>query len=150
MTPPFLLSVFVLFPLTGGGFFGLLYGAGILPTLGSFILHAVYGLMMVTLYESPEGLSYGAIQQNGQKLKTPATNYGHAVTGIVYGSVIGASVAASLWFLMRDNITVPGLPLEFTFMAMTFFFSAMGLLIGFWTGAPVRGNVVELETATLS
>jgi hypothetical protein len=150
LTPPFLLSVFVLFPLTGGGFFGLLYGAGILPTLGSLVLHVVYGLMMVGLYEGPEALSYGASQQNRFKLGTPPTNYGHAVIGIVYGSIIGATVAACLWFLLRDTVVIPGLPLEFTFMALTFFFSAMGLLIGFWTGAPVRGNRGRPEPAVVA
>lgn len=48
------------------------------------------------------------------------------------------TLACAMWFLLRENLIVPGLPLEFSFMAMIFFFSSMGLLIGFWTGTPVR------------
>ena len=119
----------------------MLYGAGILAAAGSLVLHAVYGMMMIGLYENRETLSYGAGQSShSSRREVPRTQYRDAVTGIIYGTAIGATIAAGLWFLLQDSLAVPGLPFEFTFMAMTFFFSAMGLLIGFWTGAPVRRN----------
>ena len=137
LTPPFLASVFLLFPLTGGGFFGMEYGAGLLPGLGSLVLHAVYGFTMIGLYEKAGALSFGMVQNRGLA-GPPRAHHRHAAHGILYGTVVGAPLACVMWFLMRESLTVPGLPLEFSFMAMIFFFSSMGLLIGFWTGTPAR------------
>ncbi|MFA5506931.1 MAG: hypothetical protein WC314_15855 [Vulcanimicrobiota bacterium] len=142
MTPPFLASVLLLYPLTGGGFFGLEYGAGMLPVVGSLVLHAVYGITMVGLYEKVGSLSHGMSQRSGRPL--PRTSYWHAATGILYGAFIGMAVAASLWFLVRDSLVVPGLPLEFTLMALVYFFSTAGLLVGFWTGNPMRRKAPTL------
>jgi len=137
MTPPFLASIFLLFPLTGGGFFGMEYGAGILPAVGSLALHAVYGFTMIGLYEKAHVLSFGLTQNRGLA-GPPRARHWQAANGILYGTVLGATLACAMWFLLRENLIVPGLPLEFSFMAMIFFFSSMGLLIGFWTGTPVR------------
>lgn len=138
---PFLLSIFVLFPLSGGGLFGLGYGAGLLPGIGSFVLHAVYGITLVGLYEKIDLMSSDMQQSDGLHSSSPRPNLQHAVIGILGGSAIGMTVAAAFWFLGRDSFAVPGLPVEFTFMALVFFFSSMGLLIGFWTGVPARSNV---------
>jgi hypothetical protein len=47
---PAVLSVIVFLPLVGGGVFGAAFNAGPLPTLGNFILHAVYGVVLGELY----------------------------------------------------------------------------------------------------
>lgn len=137
MTVPFLASVFVLFPLTGGGFLGLQYGAGLLPAAGSLILHAVYGATMVGLYEKMGTLSQNLVNEPA---RTPGrrASMRYAAGGILYGCAAGFTVAVCAYFLGGQSLQVAGLPNDFTFMSLIFFFSAMGLLVGFWTGAPAK------------
>lgn len=131
MLIPFLLSILVLFPLTGGGLFGLDYGAGILPALGSLMLHGVYGLTLVGLYEK---IDHAYAGEPGDDFARTTVSHQKASVGILLGAGLGLIVSAGYGFLGADIQTVAGLPRDFLFMAIIFFCSAMGLLIGFWTG----------------
>jgi hypothetical protein len=53
---PWLFSLAVFLPLVGGGILGLALGAGPLPVLGNFVLHAVYGAILGTVYGSADSV----------------------------------------------------------------------------------------------
>jgi hypothetical protein len=144
MAVPYLFSIFVLFPLTGGGMFGLEYGAGLLPGVGSAVLHAVYGVTMVGLYEKLGGFSQN-LAAEPQHAPSRRASMKHASAGIVLGSAVGLTAAFCIYFLLDGGLRVAGLPYNFTIMTLVFFCSSMGLLIGFWTGAPARRITVHAQ-----
>jgi uncharacterized protein DUF6789 len=53
---PWLFSLAVFMPLVGGGILGISLGAGPLPILGNFVLHAVYGAILGTVYGTAESV----------------------------------------------------------------------------------------------
>jgi hypothetical protein len=53
---PWLFSLVVFMPLVGGGLLGMSLGAGPLPVLGNLILHAVYGVVLGTVWGSAESV----------------------------------------------------------------------------------------------
>ena len=83
---PWLLSVVVLLPLLGGGFLDFGLGVGPLPIIGNFVVHAVYGVVLGTIY----GLSArGGANANGLELKRDNTAERGAALGIMAGAVVG-------------------------------------------------------------
>jgi hypothetical protein len=136
-----LLSAVIFFPLMGAGFFALQLGAGLLPVLGSLILHLAYGGVLGLIY-SPYLASFGVnamAQHPGavphQLSSTPSEKA--AAKGILGGAALGSLLVGVAWLLGQgDSMTVSGLPLDYTLMAVVFFFTTVGMLIGFWTGAP--------------
>lgn len=142
-----LLSGVVFFPLVGAGFFAMGLGAGILPIVGSLVLHLAYGLTLGAVY-SPAlarmGVNVGAqhaVDADGHTV-LPAGGSPNAekaaAMGILGGSAIGAAVAGIVWLAVGPGKTaiMPGLPLDYALMAVIFFCVGVGLLIGFWTGVP--------------
>ncbi len=100
---PWLLSVVVLLPLLGGGFLGFGLGAGPLPLIGNFVLHAVYGVVLGTIY----GLSaIGGADANGLELKRDNTAERGAALGIMAGAVVGglAGLGISLFAGAADGV----------------------------------------------
>ncbi len=98
---PWLLSVVVLLPLLGGGFLGFGLGAG--PLIGNFVLNAVYGVVLGTIY----GLSAsGGANANGLELKRDNTAERGAALGIMAGAVIGgiAGLGISLFAGAADGV----------------------------------------------
>ncbi len=83
---PFLLSLFVFFPIAGIGFFGSGISAGPLPALGSLILHLVYGALLGTLYGV--GAHSGISSAFGESEAAEAAERG-AMIGIIGGLIIG-------------------------------------------------------------
>ena len=83
---PFLLSLFVFFPIAGIGFFGSGISAGPLPALGSLILHLVYGAILGALYgvEAHSGLSSAFGESEAAE-----TGERGAMIGIGAGLIIG-------------------------------------------------------------
>lgn len=136
-TELWLLSAIVFFPAMGAGFFGLGLGAGVLPVAGSLILHLVYGLMLGLVY-SPALMKWHVTPQaqRGTVPDNSASAEKAAALGILAGAGVGVvTVAAALVVIGARSISVGGLPVDYTLMAIVFFCTAMGMLIGFWTGA---------------
>ncbi len=100
---PWLLSIFILLPLLNGGFLGFGLGAGPLPIIGNFVVHAVYGMALGTIY----GLSaMGGGDANGRELTTNNTAERGAALGIATGAVVGgvAGLGISLFAGAADGV----------------------------------------------
>lgn len=136
-----LLSAVVFFPLVGAGFFAMSLGAGVLPVTGSLILHLSYGATLGLVY-SP-ALSHLTLNSEAQHANAPAYNGASmhaekaAAMGILGGTAVGVLLAGLVSAVMGEpGLAVAGLPAGYTIMAMVFFCIGMGMLVGFWTGAP--------------
>jgi hypothetical protein len=64
---PWAFSLAVVLPLVGGGLFGMNLGAGPLPIIGNLVLHAVYGLILGTVYGSAESVFDRPSHQGGSE-----------------------------------------------------------------------------------
>lgn len=148
-----LLSAVVFFPLVGAGFFALALDAGVLPVAGSLFLHLAYGVTLGLVY-SPAlaNLRLNATAQhndlagyNGASVHAEKA----AALGILGGSLVGI-VLAGLGATVAgpSSLAVAGLPAGYTIMALVFFCIGMGMLVGFWTGAPDAepGRHADLST----
>jgi len=85
-TIPFVLSITVFFPMAGIGVFGNEIDAGILPVLGSLILHVIYGSVLGTVYCLD--LRSGLTTAQGETEAAARAERG-AMVGIISGIVIG-------------------------------------------------------------
>lgn len=138
---PWLLSALVFFPMVGAGFLGLKLGAGFLPVAGSLVLHLFYGVMLGTLYGPLAKLAVVQPTSVDSRLAEKHIHEGTskgAALGILGGTFCGLAVATSVWLLFGQEKTnlVAGLPWDYVMMALVFFCSSMGMLLGFWTGIP--------------
>jgi hypothetical protein len=91
---PWLFSLVVVIPLLGGGLLGLSLGAGPLPIVGNLILHAVYGVILGSVWGSAESvidlpgrLAYSEDLQAGRLSELGAAR-GLAV-GLAIGVILG-------------------------------------------------------------
>lgn len=100
---PWLLSVVILLPLLNGGLLGFGLGAGPLPIIGNFVLHAVYGMVLGTIYQLS---ATGAADANGLELHRDNTAERGAALGIAAGAVVGgiAGLGISLFAGAADGI----------------------------------------------
>ena len=96
----------VFLPLVGGGLFGAAFDAGPLPTLGNFILHAIYGLVVGQLY-GPFG-SLDATTLGARVDVAPGARSGAelmAARGLIGGLLVGLGIGVVATL-------VAGVPLE--------------------------------------
>jgi hypothetical protein len=90
---PWILSLVVLLPLLGGGFFGLEIGAGPLPIIGNLILHLSYGVVLGAMYAMLVRMDdTSAEEQRAERNAERTTSIG-LITGAVIGAIIGVVVA---------------------------------------------------------
>lgn len=104
-------------------------------------MHLVYGCTLGLVY-GPYLSSFAVNTvaqypgQNPARLSSTSSEKAAAMGilgGAAIGSLLGGAVSLFGW---ADSLTVSGLPLDYTLMAVVFFFTGAGLLVGFWTGAP--------------
>ena len=136
---PWLLSVVVLLPLLGGGFLGFGLGAGPLPIIGNFVVHAVYGMVLGAIY----GLSASqGANANGLALTTNNTAERGAAFGIAGGAVVGGLAGLGLnLFVGAANDVITG-PLQL-FLFGAALGAVGGALVGSMSGLTDAGKSGE-------
>jgi hypothetical protein len=103
---PWVVSVVAFLPLIGGGFLGFAIGAGPLPLLGSFVLHAIYGVLLGAFYAIPVE---AGLDDAASALAASAAERGAALglgAGVVAGGFAGWIVGADLGGFGSDGATM--------------------------------------------
>jgi len=132
---PFLLSLFVFFPVMGAGVLGMDIGAGPLPIIGNLIVHLVYGAVLGWMYGIP--LESGIDDTPLERAANEAAERG-AARGVPVGAVFGG-IAAFLVSPTLDDMT--NQLLVVVIGALTG--GAVGLLIGSLLGMGQLGDEEE-------
>jgi len=123
---PWLLSLVVFLPLTGGGLLGMNIGAGPLPILGNLILHLVYGAVLGVSYaEATEDWLDDTDVDRGNAASAEQGAAVGLVAGLVPGLIIGWLTAPAFGDLVGRTATAIG---------MAFIGAAIGLAIGSFVG----------------
>lgn len=106
---PWLLSLVVFLPLTGGGFLGLALGAGPLPIVGNLLVHLVYGAVLGAVY-GPLGeavlLADPRSVADGELGRMRRFERGMAA-GIVAGALLGVVLALLVLALAPQMVASP-------------------------------------------
>jgi len=123
---PFVLSIFVFFPIMDAGILGKDLGAGPLPVIGNLLLHLIYGAVLGELYavdlESWLDGSQADLQANRE-----------AENGAAIGLVVGAPVGLlAAWLASSSLDEIAGLPI--IALLGTILGAALGLIIGSFAG----------------
>ncbi len=119
---PFVISVAVIFPLSGAGFLGSGLDAGPMPVLGNLILHLVYGYVLGAIYGI--ALEAGLDDTDTERATARRAERGAAVgifVGLVVGAAVGFLVSPGLDGVIGDNATL---------LAGSLVGAGCGLLIG--------------------
>lgn len=136
---PFLLSIFVFFPIMDAGLFGRDLGAGPLPVIGNLLLHLMYGWVLGSLYaidlESWLDGSQSDLEHNRQ-----AEN--GAAIGLVAGAPVGLLIA---WIASPALDQIAGLPI--IALLGTIVGAALGLIIGSFAGIEKAGQSWQNRSA---
>jgi hypothetical protein len=134
---PALLSVTVYLPLVGGGFLGSAFDAGPLPTLGNFILHAVYGIVLGHLYGPFGSLDSTTLGARGiADSRTQRGTEVMAARGLVVGLFVGLGVGILAAILTGTpfNGHLAGQPVAAILLASTGIGAACGSAAGSFAG----------------
>lgn len=133
---PFLLTVLVLAPIAGLGFFGVDAHAGPLPALGSLVAHLVYGFVLGGFFGSRLEDWTDASEHDLSAARL--SNRGSA-KGLAIGLPIGAVVGFVMMPLLDNLAGAVAIVLAYTLLG-----GAFGLLIGSFMGMsdpnPTDGN----------
>jgi hypothetical protein len=129
---PFLLSIFVFFPIMDAGILGRDLGAGPLPVIGNFLLHMIYGWVLGSHYavdlESWLDGSQADLEHNRS-----------AENGMAVGLVIGAPIGLLIAWLAAPAIDeIAGLPI--VALLGTLVGAAVGLMVGSFAGIERAGQ----------
>lgn len=129
---PFLISIFVFFPIMDAGILGRDLGAGPLPVIGNLVLHLAYGWVLGSLYAvdleswldgSQADLAHNRGAENG------------AAIGLVAGAPVGLLIA---WIAAPAIESIAGLPI--VALLGTLVGAALGLMIGSFAGIERAGR----------
>ena len=123
---PWLLSLTVFLPLTGGGFFGAALGAGPLPILGNLVLHLVYGAILGGVYGL--ALDSGLDGSAADRANSVAAERGAAI-GVAAGVLVGLAAG---WLLGPQLMA--GASQGATTLAGAAIGGAIGLAVGSFAG----------------
>lgn len=123
---PFLLSVFIFFPIMDAGILGKDLGAGPLPVLGNLLLHLTYGAVLGSLYAVDLESWLDGSQADLQHNRTAENG---AAIGLVAGAPIGLVIA---WIAAPAIEEIAGLPI--IALLGTIVGAALGLIIGSFAG----------------
>jgi hypothetical protein len=130
---PFLLSIFIFFPIMDAGILGRDLGAGPLPVLGNLLLHLIYGAVLGSLYAidleswldgSQSDLEHNRLAESG------------AAIGLVVGAPIGLLIA---WLASPAIDEIAGLPI--IALLGTILGAALGLMVGSFAGIEKAGRI---------
>jgi len=123
---PWLLSIFVFFPIMDAGILGSDLGAGPLSVIGNFLLHMVYGAVLGSLY-AVDLESW--LDNTDVDLHANRNAENGAAAGLVIGAPIGLLIA---WLVSPALDDLFGLPI--IALLGTLIGAALGLLIGSFAG----------------
>lgn len=123
---PFVLSLVVLFPVLGIGFFGAGADAGPLPALGSLVAHLVYGFVLGGFFGSRLEDWDGASEHDLNAARL--SNRGSA-KGLAIGLPLGAGLGLLMMPLLDNVAGAVAIVLAYTLLG-----GAFGLLIGSFMG----------------
>jgi hypothetical protein len=123
---PWLLSIFVFFPIMGAGVLGSDLGAGPLPVIGNLILHLVYGAVLGSLY-AVDLESWLDGSEVDLLYNRAAETY--AAIGMVIGAPIGLIAA---WLAGPSLDGIAGMPI--VALLGSILGAALGLMIGSFAG----------------
>lgn len=102
---PWLLSLFVFFPLAGAGIFGVDLDAGPLPAIGNLILHLVYGTVLGTMFSVPERALSDAVEATDADVDMQ--NRG-IVIGLVGGLATGIIIGSAAAIFVPNDFATSG------------------------------------------
>lgn len=138
---PWLLSLVVLLPLLGGGFFGANLQAGPLPVLGNLILHLVYGATLGWTYSLGGSVwteDVGRRPEERAAFSGESTLAIGIVAGAVLGGLIGWLVGVALAPFLTPGVT-PSSTAEFALVG-ALFGAAAGAIAGPYVGLGTRAR----------
>lgn len=109
---PFILSVFVFLPLSGGGFMGAELRAGPLPILGNLILHLLFGATLGAGYAADrytpmddlDDVEVDALAQRTAMRRSETDAARGIVMGVVFGGILGAIMGRVLPFSAPEDL----------------------------------------------
>jgi hypothetical protein len=137
-TLPWLFSVLLFLPATGGGFLGLALGAGPLPFLGNLALHAVFGAVLGVMY-GPWGDIMPAVEESRtpEHYRAMGVAEGLAAKGVLVGLLLGL-VAGALGgsFLEPRLPDLTAGPPQLSILGLALMGGALGALVGSLLGLP--------------
>lgn len=135
---PWLLSVVVVLPLLGGGFFGSRLEAGPLPSLGNLILHLAYGVSLGWTY------ALGSVWREDRRLPDAGAQAAEAESSLALGIAAGGIVGAVCGWLLGATLppllfpgAVPSTSADIV-LAGALFGTAAGAIVGPLTGLGSR------------
>jgi hypothetical protein len=137
---PYLLSVAVFLPITGGGLFGSALGAGPLPLVGNLILHFIYGATLGAIYGSGADRVESAGDTEAEQVRQSLT-LGRAEASAARGIIIGGSLGAVAGVLFAAAF--PAIQLERLVGSWPLAMGVAGALSGAAVGALV-GSLMGL------
>jgi len=125
---PWIVSLAVVMPLVGGGILGLGLGAGPLPIIGNLLLHAIYGVVLGTIYGSADSvLDNPAHAPSDDDLRLGRQSEVSAARGLVIGVVGGLLLGVVLAMSIQGGVALNPLALV---VAITLTGAAFGAFIG--------------------
>jgi hypothetical protein len=110
---PWLVSILVVLPLTGGGLLGAALGAGPLPSLGNLLLHLAYGATLGAVYGPLGDIPADSLSSAGPRDTPETTRRGEVqiAKGIGLGLAIGLLVGlAPALFDLGPSSSALGIP----------------------------------------
>jgi hypothetical protein len=125
---PWTVSIGLLFPLLGGGPFGLALGAGPLPALGSLVAHVVYGATLGALYAC-RGVPDLEEPDEASEVACAGAERG-IVVGVLLGAALGSAVSVMLALVGVGDALAPGA----TLLVGTAGGATLGGLVGSFLG----------------
>jgi hypothetical protein len=129
---PWLLSILVVLPLSGGGLFGMALGAGPLPSLGNLILHLAYGATLGAVYGPLGDVPADSLSWTGPRDTLEATRRGEVqiARGIGVGLALGLLVGlAAALFDLGPNTAALGIPRAAFVLGWTLLGGAFGAFL---------------------
>lgn len=110
---PFVLSLIVFLPVVGVGPFGADLHAGPLPTIGNFLLHAVYGITLGVVYDQSRQVD-GAVDQFDSDTADVDSQTGVVMRSSsrrsAIGILVGIAVGAVIGTILGVNVYSPTTP----------------------------------------
>ena len=138
---PYLLSVAVFLPVTGGGLFGSALGAGPLPLLGNLILHLIYGATLGAIYGVGADRMETSADTEAEEVRQVLA-LGRAEASAARGIVLGGSIGAVLGVVFA--YAVPAVQIERILGSWPLAMGVAGALAGAAVGALI-GSLVGLS-----
>lgn len=135
---PWLFSLIVFLPITGGGFLGLDVGAGPLPIIGNFILHAFYGVALGEVF-----ISEGLLTEDGRVRDEAEPATLTRIQRRIAFAVVPGLLIGGLLGLLGSSVVAPGVAPATVTVVGAIIGCVVGVVIGSYASSapapPARG-----------